>query len=109
MPVVSAPADSAAAKAVAPTAVEVESSRLLFKTRLIIAVVVLSNMFGNAALALGMKHHAAMTFSPFSVLRTIFDPWIGLGIVLLVVWLLSRMAMMSWADLSYVLPVTSVG
>jgi uncharacterized membrane protein len=29
--------------------------------------------------------------------------------VLLIVWQMSRMALLSWADLSYVLPVTSVG
>jgi uncharacterized membrane protein len=28
---------------------------------------------------------------------------------LLIVWLLSRMTLLSWADLSYVLPVTSLG
>lgn len=28
---------------------------------------------------------------------------------LLILWMLSRMALLSWADLSYVLPVTSVG
>jgi uncharacterized membrane protein len=27
----------------------------------------------------------------------------------LIVWLLSHMALLSWADLSYVLPVTSIG
>jgi len=32
-----------------------------------------------------------------------------LGISLLILWLLSRMALLSWADLSYVLPVTSLG
>ena len=29
--------------------------------------------------------------------------------LLLVFWLLTRMALLSWADLSYVVPVTSVG
>ena len=31
------------------------------------------------------------------------------GVALLIVWMLARMALLSWADLSYVLPVTSVG
>ena len=31
------------------------------------------------------------------------------GVALLVLWQMSRMALLSWADLSYVLPVTSVG
>jgi drug/metabolite transporter (DMT)-like permease len=29
--------------------------------------------------------------------------------VLLIVWMLSRMALLSWADLSYVLPLTATG
>jgi uncharacterized membrane protein len=32
-----------------------------------------------------------------------------LGIGLLILWMLSRMALLSWADLSYVLPVTALG
>jgi drug/metabolite transporter (DMT)-like permease len=31
------------------------------------------------------------------------------GITLLILWMLSRMALLSWADLSYVLPVTALG
>ena len=38
-----------------------------------------------------------------------FQPWVGLGILLLILWLLTRMALLSRADLSYVLPVTSFG
>ena len=39
----------------------------------------------------------------------LFQPWVALGVMLLIVWLLSRMTLLSWADLSYVLPVTSIG
>jgi drug/metabolite transporter (DMT)-like permease len=34
---------------------------------------------------------------------------VSLGVLLLILWLACRMALLSWADLSYVLPVTSVG
>ena len=37
------------------------------------------------------------------------NPWVALGILLLICWLLSRMTLLSWADLSFVLPVTSLG
>ena len=43
------------------------------------------------------------------MVRAIFAPWVALGIVLLILWLLTRMVLLSWADLSYVLPVTSLG
>lgn len=37
------------------------------------------------------------------------NPYVALGIVLLILWLLTRMALLSWADLSFVLPLTGVG
>ena len=42
-------------------------------------------------------------------LRVLFNPWVAAGVGLLIVWLLSRMALLSLADLSFVLPVTSIG
>ena len=47
--------------------------------------------------------------SPVDYVVAIFDPWVTLGVALLIVWLLARMALLSWADLSYVLPVTAIG
>jgi len=77
------------------------------KTRTFTIIVVLSNAFGNYALARGMRGRA--TPLALDYLAAIFTPWVMTGIALLILWLLSRMALMSWADLSYVLPVTSVG
>jgi len=57
----------------------------------------------------GMKQRPGFQLTPAAIVDTIFSPWVGLGILLLILWLLSRMALLSWADLSYVLPVTSVG
>jgi drug/metabolite transporter (DMT)-like permease len=37
------------------------------------------------------------------------NPWVVLGISLLILWLFSHMTLLSWADLTYVLPVTSIG
>lgn len=87
-----------------------ENARLTAKTRVLTVVVVLSNAIGNAALNWGMKRvGTAFSFSPLALLHLIFSPWVSLGIVLLIVWMLSRMALLSWADLSFVLPVTSLG
>src|SRR5260370_41448803 len=47
--------------------------------------------------------------TPLEYIRALFQPWVAAGVALLVLWQLSRMALLSWADLSYVLPVTSVG
>jgi len=76
------------------------------KTWICAAVVVFSNVFGNFFLKRGMP---ATLATPLDYITVLFQPWVALGVLLLVVWLMSRMALLSWADLSYVLPVTSVG
>ena len=85
-------------------------SRLRWKTRAFVGIVILSNAFGNLFLTWGLRHGAGvLTASPLSFIRAIFNPWVTLGICLLITWLLSKMLLLSWADLSYVLPVTAFG
>ena len=69
----------------------------------------ISNVLGNFALGWGMKHGGDMDGSAMSFVLVVFNPWVLLGIALLAGWVLSRMALLSWADLSYVIPVTSIG
>ena len=76
------------------------SSNLVWKTRLFAAIVVLTNVTGNFALSWGIKHGAAMDGSLWSFVKVVFDPWVFCGILLLSGWVLSRMALLSWADLS---------
>lgn len=84
--------------------------RLRWKTRAFAAIVILTNAFGNLFLTRGMRYGAeTLTASPLSFLRAIFNPWVSLGICLLILWLISKMLLLSWADLSYVLPVTAFG
>jgi drug/metabolite transporter (DMT)-like permease len=83
-----------------------ESARLRLKTWICATVVVLSNVFGNFFMKRGMP---AELPTPLAYITVLFQPWVSLGVFLLILWLLSRMALLSWADLSYVLPVTSVG
>jgi len=84
------------------------STQLRWKTRAFAAFVILSNSFGNLFIALGM-HQSSEVNSPLAFLSAIFNPFVLFGIVLLISWLLTRMAMLSWADLTYVLPVTAFG
>jgi drug/metabolite transporter (DMT)-like permease len=83
-----------------------ESARLRIKTWICALVVVLSNVFGNFFLKRGMPDELA---TPLAYITVLFRPWVALGVVLLILWMLSRMTLLSWADLSYVLPVTSIG
>lgn len=85
------------------------NGKLIWKTRLFAAIVVFTNVTGNFALSWGIKHGAAMDGSAWSFVRVVFDPWVFCGILLLAGWVLSRMALLSWADLSFVIPVTSIG
>jgi len=72
------------------------------KTVLVTSVVVFSNVAGNFALSWGVKHAGSGAW-------VLLSPWVALGVALLIVWTLARMALLSWADLSFVLPVTSSG
>jgi uncharacterized membrane protein len=85
------------------------SLQLRWKTPAFAAIVVLSNVLGNLFLKWGMGQANEITSSPLSFIRAIFNPWVSLGICLLIVWLLSKMFLLSWADLSFVLPVTAFG
>jgi len=79
------------------------------KTRVFALIVVLTNVLGNVALTWGMRRVGDPGLSPLMYLKAIFNPWVMMGITLLILWMLSRMTLLSWADLSYVLPVTSAG
>jgi drug/metabolite transporter (DMT)-like permease len=82
----------------------------MLKTRIFTALVVLSNVLGNFSLTLGMRQVGrVLSLSPWPYMAALFNPWVAVGVTLLIVWLISQMTLLSWADLSYVLPVTSVG
>src|SRR3982751_1979324 len=83
-----------------------DSARLRLKTWICAVVVVFSNVFGNFFMKRGMPAELA---TPLEYITVLFRPWVAAGVLLLIVWTLSRMALLSWADLSYVLPVTSIG
>ena len=85
-----------------------DTARLRLKTWICTVIVVLSNAFGDFFMKRGLPESAHLA-GPLDFIGALFQPWVALGVVLLVLWQLSRMALLSWADLSYVLPVTSVG
>jgi drug/metabolite transporter (DMT)-like permease len=85
-----------------------ETARLRLKTWICTSIVVFSNPFGDYFLKRGLPDPAHLS-TPLEYIAALFQPLVATGVVLLIVWQLSRMALLSWADLSYVLPVTSVG
>src|SRR5215831_1280333 len=82
----------------------------MLKTRIFTGLVVVSNVLGNFFLTWGMRRVGrVLSLSPWPYIAALFNPWVAVGVTLLIVWLISQMTLLSWADLSYVLPVTSVG
>lgn len=56
-------------------------------------------------------HHIPkqLAFAPLPYLQALFNPFVALGIAMLILSLLTRMALLSVADLSFVLPLTATG
>jgi len=65
---------------------------------------------GNSWMAWGMKQvPEKMSMDPSLYLRAMLNPFVAMGVAALILALLTRMALLSLADLSYVLPVTAIG
>ena len=78
------------------------------KNHLFVWISVVTNTVGNVLLSVGMhKVQISPASYPLELLRMFTNPWIDAGVLLLIVWLASQLSLLSWADLSYVLPVTS--
>jgi drug/metabolite transporter (DMT)-like permease len=83
-----------------------ETARLRLKTWICAVIVVLSNVFGNYFMKRGMP---GALETPLEYITVMLRPYVALGVGLMILWMLSRMALLSWADLSYVVPVTAIG
>ena len=65
---------------------------------------------GDSLLSRGMKEIGWISLHNLSgLILAIRDPWIILGILFLIAFFAAYMAALSWADLTYVLPATSIG
>ena len=84
------------------------------KTRLLLAIVIIANALGNVVLGYGMREAGDISsFSPVELivsgLASLASPWVVLGVLLLAVFFAAHTLLLSWADLSYVLLITSAG
>jgi drug/metabolite transporter (DMT)-like permease len=65
---------------------------------------------GDSLLSYGMKQVGNISLKNIpDLLLAIANPWVGLGIILLLGFFASYMTALSWADLTYVLPASSLG
>jgi uncharacterized membrane protein len=87
------------------------NQRLLRRKSLTFAcIAIATNVGGNVLLTRGMHQIGpTISVSPLHYLKIVMNPWVAGGVALLAVWLLSNLSLLSWADLSYVLPITATG
>jgi uncharacterized membrane protein len=87
---------------------ETKQHAVIVKTIVASVVVVATNVVGNYALSRGMHQVGEIeSWSPMPYIHAFAHPWVAVGVVFMLAWLVSRLALLSWADLSYVVPVTS--
>ncbi len=85
------------------------TSTMTVRRYLVLGLVALSSAFGDTSLAVGMKRIGPISLShPDALLAALRTPWVFGGILLLLVFFASYLTSLSWADLTYVLPATSL-
>lgn len=88
--------------------VKAESRRNGSRTQFLVVLVIVTNVFGNVFLSRGMHEVGRIvSASPLAYIRAFANPWTAVGMAILIVWLLSDLALLSRADLSFVLPITA--
>lgn len=83
---------------------------MTFRRYLVLAAVTLTSACGDTFLSRGMKSLGPVSLHhPLALIHAVFSPWVAVGIVFLIGFFASYMASLSWADLTYVLPASSLG
>lgn len=76
----------------------------------LLALIVLGSTFGDVYLAKGMRQIGEISPSRWrDLLFAPLNPYVAFGIVLLLIFYISYLASLSWADLSYIMPATTFG
>jgi len=83
---------------------------LTFRKYLVLAGVSVFAAAGDSMLAHGMKQTGSISLHHLQgVILAVRNPWVAGGIVLLLAFFAAYTNALSWADLTYVLPATSLG
>jgi drug/metabolite transporter (DMT)-like permease len=81
-----------------------------FRKYLVLAGVALFASIGDSLLSHGMKRAGSVSLEHLpAIILAVMNPWIALGILCLLIFFATYMTALSWADLTYVLPATSLG
>jgi drug/metabolite transporter (DMT)-like permease len=77
---------------------------------IVLALIILCSTGGDFFLKLGMTQLGHIHLSdPLALITALFNPWVALGTAVLIVFFISLMDALSWADLTYVMPATALG
>jgi drug/metabolite transporter (DMT)-like permease len=75
----------------------------------LVAIIIFAS-FGDISLSRGMKRVGAISATRWTeLIAAVFNPWVALGILLLLGFFAAYLSALSWSDLTYVLPATSLG
>jgi drug/metabolite transporter (DMT)-like permease len=81
-----------------------------FRKYLVLAGVTVFAPAGDSMLSYGMKQSGSISLHHLqSVVLAVLNPWVAAGILVLMGFVVLNMTALSWADLTYVLPATSLG
>jgi drug/metabolite transporter (DMT)-like permease len=81
-----------------------------FRKYLVLAGVTVFAAAGDSMLSHGMKQAGNISLSHLqNIILALLNPWVAVGILLLLAFFAAYMNALSWADLTYVLPATSLG
>jgi drug/metabolite transporter (DMT)-like permease len=81
-----------------------------FRKYLVLAGVTVFAAAGDSMLSHGMKQTGSISVNHLQdVIFAVLNPWVAVGILLLLAFFATYMTALSWADLTYVLPATSLG
>jgi drug/metabolite transporter (DMT)-like permease len=81
-----------------------------FRKYLVLAGVTVFAAAGDSMLSHGMRQTGQVSLHHLSgVVLAVRNPWVAVGILLLLAFFAAYMNALSWADLTYVLPATSMG
>jgi uncharacterized membrane protein len=77
---------------------------------LVLAGVAVFAAAGDSLISCGMKQAGAVSLAHLpSIIFAVLNPSVALGVLFLLAFFAAYMMTLSWADLTYVLPATSVG
>ena len=83
---------------------------MTFRKYLVLAGVTVFAAAGDSMLSHGMKQVGNISVHNIgSLFLAVSNPWVAIGILLLLAFFVSYMNALSWADLTYVLPASSLG